>query len=114
MQNFIYRIKDLTTGKYYRSQDWTSDHISWKKVKPGYLYHYPEKNGSGVELVKYLYFDETGNLWPTKMGAEKIISGIVKCSIHDRKTPAGFLLKSKYNLVVVKSELKLKDIKDET
>jgi hypothetical protein len=104
----FYRIKDIETGEYYlarHASHYGNDLIN--KCK----YSYKPKN-AGDNFKYYLELDKIGHFYPTKHGAEKMLSEFTECSYSKRNTPAGRLLNSKLNFVVVKSQLKIKDIKE--
>jgi len=109
---YIYRIKDLSTGLYFNKRytivgTKTPYEEEYKRVAN---YSYITKNRYGVELETCLFMDIKGNFYPTKKGAERIASEFTATSTSNRKTPAGRILNSRFNFVVVKTEVKLKDI----
>lgn len=110
-KSYVYRIKDLNTSTYYKSRQ-TIFHKYPNDLKNGWSYKYDGKSIYGSEYTNYLYFDNAGHFYPTKKGAERIVSELTQSSKHQRTTPAGRLLNCKFNFVVVKSELKLKDVED--
>ena len=103
----FYRIKDLDTGKYYKRKE--SYYIEDNVPVTGYTYKYVEK-GCYQTFESFLFLDDIGNFYNTKKGAEKIISELTSSTIKNRKTPAGRLLNSRFNFVVVKSEVFIEDI----
>jgi len=113
-KKFVYRIKDLQTGKYFKKEFWSYDFSrpQYKNLKDKCQYSYSTRYND--EPDRWLYFDTFGHTYPTKMGAECAVSRFNKCSVHKRKTPAGRLLNCRFNLVVVKTEIKYKDVKSET
>ena len=109
-KNFVYRIKDLNTGLYYSAQKFIANsEANALKPKAGYTYSSKYRT-YWAEGVVYLYLNSAGRFYPTAKGAAKMISQFTASSIHDRKTKAGILLNAKFPFVVVKSELKLKDV----
>lgn len=112
--NIVYRIKDLDTGKYYKNRKTVGSPFYNSDIKKvnGYTYKVVEKTTYGYDYETYIFLDDIGNFYNTKKGAEKIISELTKCSLNNRKTTAGRLLNSKFNFVVVKSEITARDIKD--
>ena len=113
-KKYAYRIKDLQTGKYFKKEYWDIDFVKaiYKRFKSKCQYSYSSFNDKDMD--RFLYFDAFGHIYPTKRGAESAISRFNKCSIHQRKTPAGRLLNCRFNFIVVKCEIKYKDVKDET
>lgn len=116
MKNYVYRIKDLNSGKYYAYDKYLSSFyevIPNQIPSPNYLYSYTSNATSSRVITRYLYFDDVGRFYTTKLGAQKIVTNLVGCSKNVRESEAGRILNSRFNLIVVKSELKLKDTKDE-
>ena len=105
----FYRIKDINTGQYYLARHWTYDKPIQDLYKNKYKYSYEPKTQNRCGIY-YLELDEVGHFYPSRKGAERMLSEFASCSIHDRKTTAGRILNSKLNFVVVKSKMKLKDV----
>jgi hypothetical protein len=114
----FYRIKDLNTGLYYLGRIGSYSEDEQNILKQKYKYSYKPKQmvqygySYAHNQVYFLHFDEVGHFYPTYKGAERMLSEFVGCSIHDRKTPAGRIFNSKFNFIVVKSQMKIKDIKE--
>jgi hypothetical protein len=109
----FYRIKDLNTELYYSSRSYSHGEPSeYDKNTTLYQYVPPKSLNYPIDVIVLLKFDEIGHFYPTKKGAERIVSEFVGCSIHQRKTKAGRILNSKFNFVVVKSQMKVEDIKE--
>ena len=111
----FYRIKDINTGQYYLARHWTYGQPEQDLYEQKYKYSYEPKNKYIHNYPKGIYFlelDEIGHFYPSRKGAERMLSEFVGCSIHDRRTTAGRILNSKFNFVVVKSIMKIRDIKE--
>jgi hypothetical protein len=108
----FYRIKDINTGLYYLARHYVYTEGDQQVYKNKYMYSYSprNKNNYGMNIIYYLELDEVGHFYPSRKGAERMVSEFSSCSIHDRKTTAGRILNSKLNFVVVKSKMKLKDV----
>jgi hypothetical protein len=108
----FYRIKDINTGLYYLARHWTYNEPEQELYKQKYKYSYKPRNkhNYALEGIYFLELDEVGHFYPSRKGAERMLSEFVGCSIHDRKTTAGRIFNSKFNFVVVKSKMKLKDV----
>ena len=113
----FYRIKDIDTGKYYLARQiiWL-DSLNPEDVRimKDSTHSYIPKTWRDfvAEYKCYLTLDEVGHFYPTRKGAERMLSEFSQCSIHNRKTKAGRILNSKLNFVVVKSQMKVKDIEE--
>jgi hypothetical protein len=110
----FYRIKDLNTGLYYLARHFSYNLEEQDRLRILYKYSYRPKNNHIYmpEGVFFLKLDEVGHFYPSRKGAERMVSEFVGCSIHDRNTPAGRIFNSKFNFAVVKSQMKIKDIKE--
>ena len=107
----FYRIKDLNTGLYYLARHWSAND-SLGVMRSKYPYSYTPPLRSYNLGMYFLELDNIGHFYPTKRGAEKMLSEFVQCSIHKRNTQAGRILNSKFNFIVVKSVMKVKDVKE--
>lgn len=63
----------------------------------------------------YYVFDGVGRFYPTRHGAEKMISEFTQTNKYDRDTPAKRVLygTGKINLRVTKSKIIIRDVKEE-
>lgn len=117
----VYRIKNEETGEYYKDTNYL-----WKSTIDAILAKAPEqvnewdkrvleqwespyKTTDNNNSFKIMLFDPVGKLYSTERGAQNMCSQLTKCSYKDRKTPAGMILKAKYNFKVVKTEVIFKD-----
>lgn len=117
-RKYIFRIKDLKTGLYYSSRNYIRTSNKNELIddshylKKNSLYSYKQDVSWGTYHY-FLYFDEIGHFYPTRGGAEKMISEFTESKRMDRQTKAAILLNSRFPFIVVKSEIKCEDI-DET
>jgi len=108
----FYRIKDLNSGLYYSYRKYSHGEPSID-YRADSLYQYtPPLSANYPDLKVLLSFDEIGHFYPTKKGAERVLSEFTGCSIHKRKSKAGRILNSRFNFVVVKSQMTVEDIKE--
>lgn len=112
-KQYVYRIKDLNSGLYYKKRIYARSDESQlvrdsilKEVK----YRYTQKSYWGTEYEYGLIMDKVGHHYPTKRGADKMISEFTNSNVHQRKTSAGRILNARFNFVVVKSEVKYIDV----
>lgn len=106
---FAYRIKDLQTGLYYEKEYWQHE-IERDKTLLGLCQHKYQANSYSSQ--RYLRFTSKGHLFKTKLGAERKVSSFNGNTIHDRKTEVARILHRRFNFVVVKTEIKYKDVKE--
>lgn len=117
-QKEIYRIIDENTGLYFADRTWIHDtksgsqqeHI--KQIMREYQYHVKATDYN--DAYYYYKFDNIGRFYPTKHGADKMISELTKTRKSDRNTTAKRILYGSHmNFKVVKSLLTVKDVKED-
>lgn len=111
-KKYVYRIKDLQTGLYF-SREFSEFDYKYRSPaisKESCQYKYPAPMPYADHLLDYLYFDSFGHTYPTQIGAEKMISKFNGSSKNKRSTKAGMILNCRFTFVVVKTEVRYKDV----
>ena len=110
-KKYLYRIKDLQTGLYFSREfseyDYKYRSPAISKERCQYKYSIV---GYGNDLSSHLHFDDFGHTYATRIGAEKMISKFNGSSQDKRNTKAGMILNCRFTFVVVKTEVRYKDV----